>query len=400
MAAAHNTAEGRDSASGGYGTTMSTEQHNQIYATTRYTLRARAVHVSYIVGSPPATLLFEKNWSLNHRHVESGSNLTEEGPSRGTVTRGRHGMAIASFSTRLPIALGVRVRRLDRRLSATFKRLIQSELRLLITWLTHVWSYNPISAVASVTASADCHACWTTGERASGTPGTPVATLSADTTGRLQRFSAGIFTGFCLTSDLDYHVCWITGERASDTPGPSAATRTSDTAGRLQRFSACYFIGARRTSDLERQACSNFTATCPAFYLERNACWTTGERASATPGSPVASLFSDTLGRPQHPLDCCFFSACRMFYWDRSACWTTGGRASDTPGSPVASLSPGTLGRPQRFLNCTSAYPQHDCCIVGSRGGVYIATAVCHTAHLLRDGHFLPSRGTLAAHNG
>ena len=273
-------------------------------------------------------------------------------------------MAIASFSTRLLIALGFRVRRLDRRLSATFKRLIQSELRLLITWLTHVWSYNPISAIASVTTSADCHAGWTTGERASGTPGTPVVTLSADTPGRLQRCSAGIFTGFCLTSVLDYHVCWITGERASDTPGPSAATRTSDTAGRLKRFSACYFIGARRTSDLERQACSNFTATCPAFYLERNACWTTGERASATPGSPVASLFSDTLGRPQHPLDCCFFSACRIFHWDRNACWTTGGRASDTPGSPAASLSPGTLGRPQRFLNCTSAYPQHDYCIV------------------------------------
>ena len=64
---------------------------------------------------------------------------------------------------------------------------------------------------------------------------------------------------------LDYHVCWVTGERASDTPGPPAATRTSDTAGRLQRFSACYIIGARRTSDLERQACSNFTATCPTF---------------------------------------------------------------------------------------------------------------------------------------
>ena len=53
-----------------------------------------------------------------------------------------------------------------------------------------------------------------------------------------------------------------------------------------------------------------------------------------------------------------------MFYRDRSAWWTTDGRASDTSGSLVVSLSPGTRGRPQSFLHCTSAYPQHDCCIV------------------------------------
>ena len=160
----------------------------------------------------------------------------------------------------------------------------------------------------SVAASAVRHAFWTTGGRASGTPGSPAATLSVDTPGRLQRCSASDFTGIWLTPYLNYHDCWTTGERASDAPGPPAASRTSDTAGRLQRFSACSIIGARRTSDLERQACSNPTATCPASYLELSACWTTGERASDTPGSPVASFSSDTLGRPQHLLDCCFFT--------------------------------------------------------------------------------------------
>jgi len=305
---------------------------------------------STFVGLPQLLFCSKKNWSLNYRHDGNRSDLTNAGPSRGTVTRGRHGTAIASSCTRLRMASGGRVCSPDYRFSATFNRLIQSELRQLITRLTRALSYNSILSVASVASSADFHACWITGERASYTPGAPVATLSADTPGRLQRFSTGIVTGFCLTSYLGYHVCWVIDESARDAPGSPAATRTSDTAGRLQRFSACYTIGARRISDLERQTCSNFTATCPIFYLERSACWSTGESASDSPGTPVASPLCDTLGRPQHLLDCCFFSACRLFYWDRNACWTTGWRASDIPGQPVASPSLGTLGRPQRFL--------------------------------------------------
>ena len=318
---------------------------------------------STFLGLPQLFFCSKKNWFLNHRHDETGSNPTGTGIARGKFTRGRLGTAASSYICP-QIASGVHVRRLAYRSNAPSRRLNQSEPQRPITWLAHALIISAIQVAALVTASAVRHAFWTTGGRASGTPGTPAATLSADTPGRSQRCSASDVTGFWLTSYLDYHVCWITGGRASDTPGPPAASRTSDTAGRLQRFSAYSIIGARHTSDLERQACSNFTATCPTFYLELSACWTTGERASDTPGTPVASFVSDTLGRPRHLLDCCFFSACRMFYRDRSAWWTTDGRASDTSGSLVVSLSPGTRGRPQSFLHCTSAYPQHDCCIM------------------------------------
>jgi hypothetical protein len=60
MGTTYTTAEDRDSASGGHETAMSTGQHNQVYATTCYTLKAGATHVFHILGSPPAIFLFEK----------------------------------------------------------------------------------------------------------------------------------------------------------------------------------------------------------------------------------------------------------------------------------------------------------------------------------------------------
>ena len=347
-----------------------TRQRRPLGSITRLTPRratrpGHELRMSYtFLGLPQLLFCSEKNWFLIRRHVETGSNLIGTGITGATFTRVRLGTAIASSYTRHLTASGTRVRRLAHRSNAPSGRPNQSEPQRPITWLAHAVIISAIQVAVSVAASADRHAFWTTGGRASGTPGSPAATLSADTPGRLQRYSASDFTGFWLIPYLDYHVCWITGERASDTPGLPAASRTSDTAGRLQRFSACSITGAHCTSDLGRQACSNFTANRPTFYLELSACWTTGERASDTPGSPVASFFIDTLGRPQHLLDCCFFSACRMFYWDRNAWWTIDGRASDTSGSLLVSLSPGTCGRPQSFLHCTSAYPQHDCCIV------------------------------------
>ena len=325
-----------------------TAQRRPLGSITRFTPR-RATQPGHelrmpstFLGLPQLFFCSKKNWFLDRRHVETGSHPTGTGITGATFTRVRLGTAIASSYTRPLTASGIRVRRLAHWSNAPSRRLNQSEPQRPITWLAHALISSANQVVVSVAASAVRHAFWTTGGRASGTPGSPAATLSVDTPGRLQRCSASDFTGIWLTPYLNYHVCWTTGERASDAPGPPAASRTSDTAGRLQRFSACSIIGARRTSDLERQACSNPTATCPASYLELSACWTTGERASDTPGSPVASFSSDTLGRPQHLLDCCFFSACRMFYWDRNAWWTTGGRASDTSGSLVVSLSPGT----------------------------------------------------------
>ena len=347
-----------------------TRQRRPLGSITRLTPRratrpGHELRMSYtFLGLPQLFFCSEKNWFLTRRHVETGSNLIGTGITGATFTRVRLGTVIASSYTRHLTASGTRVRRLAHRSNAPSGRPNQSEPQRPITWLAHAVIISATQVAVSVAASADRHAFWTTGGRASGTPGSPAATLSADTPGRLQRYSASDFTGFWLIPYLDYHVCWITGERASDTPGLPAASRTSDTAGRLQRSSACSITGAHCTSDLGRQACSNFTANRPTFYLELSACWTTGERASDTPGSPVASFFIDTLGRPQHLLDCCFFSACRMFYWDRNAWWTIDGRASDTSGSLLVSLSPGARGRPQSFLHCTSAYPRHDCCIV------------------------------------
>ena len=218
-----------------------TRQRRPLGSITRLTPRratrpGHELRMSYtFLGLPQLFFCSGKNWSLNRRHVETGSNRTGTGITGATFTRVRLGTAIASSYTRHLTASGTRVRRLAHRSNAPSGRPNQSEPQRPITWLAHAVIISAIQVAVSVAASADRHAFWTTGGRASGTPGSPAATLSADTPGRLQRYSASDFTGFWLIPYLDYHVCWITGERASDTPGLPAASRTSDTAGRLQR---------------------------------------------------------------------------------------------------------------------------------------------------------------------
>ena len=149
-----------------------------------------------------------------------------------------------------------------------------------------------------------------TGEHHTGrvsTPGSPVTTPTAVASEGLQCFTAGNFTGFCRTPYLAFHASWTTGARASDTPGLPATLLASVTSGRSSLLLEGHITGARHISDWERRGRSNSGAACPTFYPRRHSCWTTGGRESDTPGSPAESS-SDTLRRVRHFLVYCFLS--------------------------------------------------------------------------------------------
>ena len=118
--------------------------------------------------SPSYFFCSKKNWFLNLRHVETGSNLTGAGKTGASFTRLRLGTAITSSYTRPLTASGIRVRRLANRINAV-----------------------------------------------SGRPNEPTEAASDG----LQCFTAGNFTGFYRISYLALRASWTTGARASDTPG-------------------------------------------------------------------------------------------------------------------------------------------------------------------------------------
>ena len=208
------------------------------------------------LGLPQLFFCSKKNWYLNLRHVETGSNLTGTGKTGASFTRLRLGTAITSSYSRPVTASGISVRRLAHRINVVPGRL------------------NKPTEVAS---------------------------------DGLQCFTAGNFTGFYRIPYLALRASWTTGARASDTPGLPATLLASVTAGRSSLFLEGHITVTRHISDLERRGRSNSGAACPTFYPRRYPCWTAGGRESDTPGSPVAAS-SDTLRRVRHLLAHCFIS--------------------------------------------------------------------------------------------
>ena len=289
-----------------------TTQRRSLGSITRFTSRratrpGHELRVSFpFLGLPQLFFCSTKNWSLNRRHVETGSNLTGTGITGATFTRVRLGTAIASSYTRPLTASGIRVRRLAHRINVFPRGLNKPRRQRLVTWHAHVLIRNAIQRISPAVVADDCYAFWKTGGRVS-TPGSPVTTPTAVAPEGLQCFTAGNFTGSCRTPYLAFHASWITGARASDTPGLPATLLASVTSGRSSLLSEGRTTGARHISAWERRSRSNSGAACPTFYPRRHSCWTTGGRESDTPGSSAESS-SDTLRRVRHFLVYCFLS--------------------------------------------------------------------------------------------
>jgi hypothetical protein len=161
-------------------------------------------------------------------------------------------------------------------------------------------------AVNSLACCLPHHAFWTAGERASGSPGSPVTPFLADYFERLQRLLTGDFAATSLTCCLPRHASWTAGECANGSPSSPVAPLAATYSGRLQRL----WTGI-------------FTVTPPTCCWPHHVFWTAGERASDSPGSPVAPL-TDTPGSSQHFF---YFSVClfnmadvdgKYFSWDRA----------------------------------------------------------------------------------
>jgi hypothetical protein len=164
------------------------------------------------VSSPflglPRLFFYRKENQSSRLNVSTAPASAGMSLTRRSHASRRLGTAIASSPTHYLLATGDRVRRPALRFSATVHR----HNHLMRTWTNslreHALTSCALYVVASPAAYSKRHACWTAGERASGTRGLSAATFFFGTTGRLQRVLARYGLATCFTANLELYACW------------------------------------------------------------------------------------------------------------------------------------------------------------------------------------------------
>ena len=178
---------------------------------TRSMLR-RPVRPGYELRISSSLLGLPRLFFYRKENRSSRLNVSAEPASAGmSLTRRSHenrqvGTAIASSPTHCRLATCVR--RPAQRFSAIVCGHNQSMRTGTISLRAHALTSCALSVVASPAAYSKRHACWTAGERASGTRGLSAATFFFGTTGRLQRVLARYGLATCFTANLELYACW------------------------------------------------------------------------------------------------------------------------------------------------------------------------------------------------